>query len=300
MKKTDIHVHAALRRIEFVGGNPENPRKNYIGDPKELQTVLEEFGVRSAILMSSGEEPYAGGHTLECYNQDCERIADESEGFFHWMCGVNPHSPQTVEQRLSVCKEHGAVGVGEVMINQWMDSRFMRELFRAAEKLGLPVLCHMSPEAGFSYGVADRPGLPLLEKTLQDFPNLIYIGHSQVFWLELSGDCPRAGNRERSGFGKGPVQPGGTVERLMEAYPNLYADLSGYSGSCAMMRDEAYGIQFLEKYRDRLFFGTDAHNRETVSPLAQHLESLVNRGVLRRETCERIFTGNAHRIFGVS
>ena len=137
----------------------------------------------------------------------------------------------------------------------------------------------------------------VLEKMLRNHPDLIFIGHSQVFWMEISGDCPKEGNSERNGFGRGPVQPGGTLERLFDSCPNLYADLSAYSGSCAIMRDEQYGLYFLHKYQDRLMFGTDTTNRMTRFPLAEYMETKMKDGALNREACEKIFRDNAEKLF---
>ncbi len=298
-KKIDVHVHAARKRIEVPFGNPMDPASRYICGPEEMVQTLTAQGIGNAILMSSGEAPCDGVHSLECYNQDCMEIAENSHGFFRWMCGIDPVNLDTVEDRLQKFKQRGAVGIGEVMVNQWMDSPYMRALFCAAEKLDMPVLCHMSPDAGFSYGVADRPGLPLLERALQEHPGLKYIGHSQVFWLEISADCPKTGNAQRSGFGRGPVVREGTAERLLANYPNLYADLSAFSGSCAVMRDEAFGVYFLERYQDQLLFGTDTTNRHTVFPLAGYLDALLQEGKLSRQAYDKICWANAQRLFSI-
>lgn len=285
------------QRLEVPFGDPRHPENHYICDTAEMLETLHEEGITHAILMSSGEGPVPGVHSLGAYNDDCREMAASSGGFFSWMCGIDPRDLDTVEDRLAALKGQGAVGVGEVMANERLDSPYAGALFAAAEKLGMPVLCHMSPEAGFAYGMADDPGLPLLEKVLKTYPDLIYIGHSQVFWMEISGDCPREGNAERNGFGHGRVTPGGSVERLMDACPNLCADLSAFSGACAIMRDEAYGLYFLEKYRDRLLFGTDTTNRHTRFPLAAFMEEKVKAGALSASTCENIFYRNAERLF---
>ena len=295
--KIDIHVHVVQQRTEVDFGNPMDPQSHYICEAEEMMQTLKSQGIGNAILMSSGESFYEGVHSLRAYNTDCFTIAQNSNGFFRWMCGINPINPETIEQRMAACKKMGAVGVGEVMVNQWMDSVYMSALFSAAEKLELPVLCHMSPDVGFSYGVADYPGLPLLEQTLQRYPNLKYIGHSQVFWMEISADCPRKGDEARNGFGQGTVVQTGTVERLLSQYPNLYADLSAYSGSCAIKRDRAYGIYFLEKFQNQLLFGTDTTNKRTIFPLASYLDELHSNGELSQSAYEKICYRNAQKLF---
>mgnify|MGYP000346850352 CR=1 FL=1 len=63
-------------------------------------------------------------------------------------------------------------------------------------------------------------------------------------------------------WGRGPVREGGRLVCLMRNYKNLYADLSANSGGCAIMRDEKFGLQFLEEFQDRLMFGTDMVNTD--------------------------------------
>ena len=293
LAKIDTHVHGCL--VKTPRENSWRPEAAYTADCRELKDHLLSQGISRAILMSSGERT-SEGFPGSC-NAECMKIA-EHDRFFVWMCNVDPVSPQTVWDRLAACKEQGAVGVGELMVNQWLDSPFLTSVFEAAQELELPVTIHMSPEPGVSYGVCDRPGLPLLEGVLQRFPKLKLVGHSQVFWAEISADCP-ADVRGRNSFGQGPVLPGGRIEKLMDAYPNLYADLSAYSASCAILRDEAYGLAFLEKYASRLFFATDTTNRYDVFPLGQFLDAAVTDGRLPKEVWEGVCVKNAKRVYGL-
>ena len=74
------------------------------------------------------------------------------------------------------------------------------------------------------------------------------------FWRFLSRDEAT----ETETYPKGPITPGGEVIRLLDTYPNLWADLSAGSGLGAMQRDEAHARGFIETYQDRLLFGRDA------------------------------------------
>lgn len=297
-QKTDIHVHTSLIK-QAATPSLRNPKSNYICEPEELMETLIHQGITQAVLMSSGESFDSNLQPMGANNEECLSICQKYPYFFKWMCNFNPATPETLESRMAAYKTAGAVGVGEVMVNQWMDSPFLTTLFSSAEKLKLPVLCHLSPEPGFHYGVCDYGGLPLLEKTLQKFPHLNFIGHSQVFWLEISGDCPQSGNNARNNFGRGPVKQGGTVERLMETYPNLYGDLSAYSGSCAILRDETYGLAFLERFQDRLLFGTDTINQYTIFPLCAYLDKCATDGRLSWTAYEKICFKNASKLFGI-
>lgn len=293
MKKIDVHIHASLHRREHQP-NPFNPEDCYFAEAQELVEHLNSQGIGQAILMSGGpSNPEAG-------NEACRQMAEKFPGVLSWMCNIDGETdPAQIQTILSDCKAKGAKGVGELAVNEWMDSPRLSALFAAAEELGLPVTIHMSPEPGFNYGVCDKPGLPLLEKTLQQHPKLKILGHSQPFWLEISGDCPREGNEARNGVGRGPVTPGGRVPALFDAYPNLYGDLSAFSASCAILRDEEFGLQFLEKYQDRLLYATDTVNRHQVFPLGKFLDEAVESGRLSQEAYRKICWENAQRLFSL-
>lgn len=212
------------------------------------------------------------------------------------MCMVDAKSKEPVFERLARFKAEGAIGIGELTFNHKLSHPFLQEVFAAAEKLGMPITIHMSPEEGYSYGVVDDPGLPLLEEVLKKYPALKILGHSQTFWIEMSADAPKD-KEGRNSWGDGPVVPGGRVPELFEKYPNLYGDLSANSGSRAIMRDPKFGLAFLERYADRLFFATDMVNKDMVFPLGAWLDEQLAAGKLSREAYNKICFENAKRIF---
>lgn len=285
-EKIDLHLHLSLNSV---------PRsdKMFMSSAEEMLPHLEKLGIRKGVLMSYGEEGMPFGT-----NEQNRAIAEKFPERYAWMCNLNPADVATVHERLARYKRQGAVGIGELMINKPLDDPFLKAVFAAAQEFSMPVTFHMSPEEGFSYGVVDRPGLPLLEKTLQDYPDCKILGHSQAFWIEMSADAPK--DREgRNQWGKGPVIPGGRVPELFAAYPNLYGDLSANSAGCAIMRDPEFGLAFLERYADRLFFATDMVNTEMVFPLGAWLDEQVSTGALGREAYEKICFKNAQRVFGL-
>lgn len=295
MKKIDTHVHAALVRTPSRGGDPRHPEQHYIAAPGELRAHLEAQGIGHAVLMSSGETE---GEPGCADNAGCRAIAAAHPGFFAWMCNFDARDPATVASRMAKYKGQDAVGVGELTINEWMDSPMLQAVFDAAAGQRMPVTFHMSPRPSMGYGICDHWGLPLLEQTLDRYPQLTLVGHSQVFWLEISGDCPRA-EEARGGFGRGPVRPGGRVPALLDRYPNLYADLSAYSASCAILRDETFGLAFLERYQDRLFYATDTLNRFQTFPLGRFLDEAAASGRLSAEAYRKICRDNARRVYGL-
>ena len=284
MKKIDLHLHLAPFQIPKLG-------KMNLASAKNMIPHLEELGIEKGVLMSSAEKGLPFGT-----NKANKAICDKFPGRYYWMCSVNPKGKEPVYDRLARFKAEGAIGIGELTYNHRLDDPFLQEVFAAAEKLGMPITMHMSPEEGYSYGVVDDPGLPLLEQVLKTYPKLKLLGHSQVFWIEISGDAPTE-KEARNQWGSGPVIPGGRVPELFEKYPNLYGDLSANSAGCALMRDPEFGLEFLEKYADRLFFATDMVNTDMVFPLGAWLDEMVNTGKLSRETYEKVIRGNAERIF---
>ena len=286
MKKIDLHLHLTPFQIPRLG-------KLHLASGKNMLPHLEELGIGKGVLMSSAEGGLPFG-TNKANRKICQKFPDR----YSWMCAVDPKGKEPVYDRLARFKSQGAIGVGELTCNRRLDDPFLQELFAAAEKLELPVTIHMSPEVGYSYGVVDDPGLPLLETVLAKFPGLMILGHSQTFWIEMSADAPRD-KEGRNSWGDGPVVPGGRVPELFEKYPNLYGDLSANSGSRAIMRDEAFGLAFLEKYADRLFFATDMVNADMVFPLGGWLDRMVAEGKLSRRAYELICFENARRVFGL-
>ena len=286
MKKIDLHLHLTPFQLPRLG-------KMNLTSAKNMIPHLEELGIEKGVLMSSAEGGLPFG-TNKANRKICQQFPDR----YAWMCAVDPKGKEPVYDRLARFKSQGAIGVGELTTNRRLDDPFLQELFAAAEKLELPVTIHMSPEVGYSYGVVDEPGLPLLEEVLRKYPRLKLLGHSQTFWIEMSADAPKD-KEGRNSWGDGPVVPGGRVPELFEKYPNLYGDLSANSGSRAIMRDPEFGLAFLEKYADRLFFATDMVNKDMVFPLGAWLDEMLAAGKLREETYEKIVRGNARRIFGL-
>ena len=286
MKKIDLHLHLTPFQIPKLG-------KMNLASAKNMIPHLEELGIGKGVLMSSAEKGLPFG-TNKANQKICQKFPDR----YAWMCAVDPKGKEPVYDRLARFKAQGAIGIGELTVNKRLDDPFLQALFAAAEKLRMPVTIHMSPEVGYSYGVVDDPGLPMLEEVLRKYPKLKILGHSQVFWIEMSGDAPKD-KEARNQWGEGPVAPGGRVPELFAKYPNLYGDLSANSAGRALMRDPEFGLAFLEKYADRLFFATDMVNTDMVFPLGAWLDEMAETGKLSKTAYEKIIRGNAERIFGL-
>ena len=84
----------------------------------------------------------------------------------------------------------GCKGMGEMLPKMAFDDPRCLNLFRQAGKFGLPIIFDMNDNPVY-YGLRDDPGLPRLERALQECPETTLVGHGPTFWAEISGDLPR-------------------------------------------------------------------------------------------------------------
>ena len=283
LPKIDIHAHT----------NPDTLLYHEWGrqsTPDELRAIYDRYGIEKSLLLPSIEE---------ITNREARDIVKNwPQVFGWWNCNLDPmlgyNDPdRDLTPTLKCCKDAGAKGVGELTVNYYFDDPIMLNLFGTAEKLGMFVLFHIGNK-GHDYGVVDEIGLPRLEKVLQMFPKLRFLGHSQKFWAEISGDLTPA---QRDGYPTGPVAPGGRIVELLRKYPNLCCDLSAGSGCNAITRDPDFGYAFLEEFQDRCYYGTDICDPRNIdSPmlkLAAFLDDGMLSGKLSYAAYEKISRGNA-------
>lgn len=143
----------------------------------------------------------------------------------------------------------GARGFGEHKPGLPMAHPLNMKIYEACAELGLCIMFHLD-----AYRQTDDVGLPNLEKVLQTFPEVNFVGHAPGFWASISGDLEPD---QFSSYPRHSVAPGGAVPRLMEKYPNLYGDVSSGSGGNAITRDLEHGREFVIRFADQLIWGTD-------------------------------------------
>lgn len=291
MGKIDIHVHSRMRR-----GIPRYNNTNF-ALPEELIKMYEKLGVEKGVLLP--------GVRLEAAfqlqtNEDVIEIVEKYPEHFYWFCNIDPRmGNNTPEADLSYFiqfyKEYGAKGVGEICANLYFDDPYVENLFYHCEKNSMPVTFHIGERVGGCYGLVDELGLYRLEKELNKFPSLRFLGHSMCFWSEISADV-NEGNRNN--YVSGKVIPGRVVD-LMRKYPNLLGDLSAQSGYNAMTRDPAFSYDFIEEFQDRLFFGTDICNPKQEMKLSFWLDEALNKGKITSRAYGKITRENALKLLGV-
>lgn len=161
-------------------------------------------------------------------------------------------------------------------------------LFRAAGRLGCPVVLHLdvpylTNDQGESVYLDNWYGgtIDNLQRALDACPDTNFIGHAPGFWREISGDSNTAGMN----YPKGKVTQGGKITKLMRQYSNLYADLSAGSGLTAMKRDPEHALTFMTEFSDRLLFARDYYGGE--------LQAFIDSLALTDDVRQRIMCDNA-------
>lgn len=204
-------------------------------------------------------------------------------------CCMDPRTSFTggsrqLEAMLKKWIDRGANGFGEHKPGLPIDHPRSMRLYAVCGRLKLPVLFHLDEQRN-----TDRPGLPGLEKALKEHPGTIFIGHGPGWWASISGDVKE---KDLGGYPKTPVAPGGSIERLLDAYPNLYGDLSAGSGAGALERDLKFAREFFTRRADRLLFGTDYLAPEQPVPQFDVLRRLD----LPPDVAAKVYHENARRL----
>jgi len=295
LKKIDIHTHV-LAFPEFC---PPRPDGGKILSAQQQLEVHEKLNVDKAVLLPSGGME---GQWHLISTESCMYIASQHPEHFLWFCNVDPRAGNYNEKTdlgylLNYYKERGAKGLGELMAPINADDPMMDNLFGFCEELELPVLIHIAPQHGDTYGIVDELGLPRIERMLKKHPDMKLIGHSAAFWSEISEGLTQ---EERNGYPTGKVREG-RLPKLMREYGNLYCDLSAGSGSNAMMRDPEYAAKFMAEFADRIFYGADVCSTFNTFQydFDAFLTKMVADGMLSQENYEKIIRKNAVKLLGL-
>jgi len=285
----DIHVHTRV-----VPG-PARANGQTYATPEQLIERFDAAGIERAAVLP-GVSPECS-HVPQS-NEEVIELSRRTDGRFVPFCNVDPRAMSNAPDAplgdiLRHYRDRGCRGIGEVTANlPFLDDR-VQNLFRHARDVGLPLTFHMAPQIGGAYGLYDGPGLPQLERSLQRFEGLVFLGHSQAFWAEI-GRLRTPG--DRYGYPSYPVRAEGVLPTLMRRYPNLHGDLSANSGHNALARDPDYAAGFLEEFQDRLLFGTDICAPDTPTPLVDTLRAWKADGRISQTVFEKVARGNALRL----
>jgi predicted TIM-barrel fold metal-dependent hydrolase len=275
-----IDVHTHIGRV----WNADPP----LTDDALIQWMDEHNIIKAVLLPLVSPESSSYLNTNECALEAARRRPDRFIPF----CCVDPRTSygggaKGLRLMIQEYVDQGAKGFGEHKAGLPIDDPKMKALYAACADLKLPVLFHCDNERG-----TDKPGLPGLERVLKEFPTLPFIGHGPGFWASISANVTQ---NDLGGYPKGRIEPGGTLDRLFDHYPNLWGDLSAGSGANALARDAEFARGFLVRRAERLLFGTDYLKPRQEVPQFEVLARIE----LPDDIRAKIERGNAAKLLGV-
>ena len=296
IQKIDIHAHATA----FGDWIPHNPRtkQKFLG-ARELLAFYDRLHIEKGVLLPLCS---AEGQWFTMTSENCKWLTEQYPDRFLWFCGIDPRMGDHNEKTdLSYLIEHykalGAKGVGELTAQLYADDPLLDHLYACLEETDMPVTVHIATKFGDGYGIVDELGLPRLERMLKKHPKMKVLGHSQVFWSEISADVTEA---NRGGYPKGKVTEG-RISKLMREYGNLYCDLSAGSGANAMMRDSEFAAKFIEEFSDRILYGCDicSVSNTKVYEFDDFLTQMRENAMISEENYRKIVRENAVKLLGL-
>ena len=288
----DIHVHTWPYTGILING------KRPYATPEELIVRYDKLSIEKGVLMPSVAPECSYIHMSNDVILD---ITKKYPDRFIPFCYIDPraitNSPDApLGDLIRQYRDMGCKGIGEMCANLPFSDPRVQNLFKHTEHAGIPLTFHLAPAISGSYGLYDDPDLPQLEKSLQQFPKLKFLGHSPAFWSEMT---ILADISQRESYPKTPITEEGAVPRLMRKYSNLYGDLSAGSGHNALARDPEYAVKFLNEFQDRLLFGTDICAPQTMTPLVDFLIKFRDSGKISKQVFQKIARENAKMILGL-
>jgi uncharacterized protein len=242
----------------------------YARNPQEIAAwvrTMDETGVETTVVLS--------GATGKQFDTLVEQYLKPYPGRFQLYCGMDttnidaPDYPARAAAELERCYKAGARGVGEISDKGsgltkgpqlardkrlHPDDARLDAFWKKCAELKLPVNLHMAdhpsawrpPDAhqertpnyqDYNQYGADVPSynelLALRDRTLARHPHTLFI-------------CCHLGNQGNDLA---------SVAKLLDKFPNLYVDISARAYEVG--RQPRFAAKFLERYKDRVLFGTD-------------------------------------------
>lgn len=209
-----------------------------MNDVEPYLEMTQKLGITKTLLLGSAKTTLLsrGGFTnYDENNDELLKIKEKYPDNFEVLCTTYWHDPAQVE-KIEDCYKRGAKGVklynGHSSFYELpLDDPAMLPVYKYIEDHELILLIHVNAN---NY-------LKEFESVLQKFPKMkVICPHFCLFSKKL-----------------------GQLEELMDRYPNLYTDTSfGYidytiSGIKRMSKRKTEFINFIKKYPDKVFFGTD-------------------------------------------
>jgi len=242
----DVHSHPYARTPEAVDQWVRN---------------MDEVGIAKSIVMA--------GATGKAFDDVVTRFQKYPDRFEMW-CGIDysgfdsPGFAERAIAELERCARAGARGVGELSDKgrglrgtggMHFDDPRMDPILEKCADLGLPVNIHVG-EDRWMYEPMDRHNDGLMNSFTWKIPNEPgVLRHDEV--VATLGHAVK--KHPRTTFiachFANCCYDLSILGRMLDAYPNLYADIGARFGETAPI--PRYMAKFFDKYQDRLLYGTD-------------------------------------------
>lgn len=211
--------------------------------PEQLVNRMDREGIDKSVMLPE-ESPECTEYIL---TRDVMAMRDRYPERLIAFVAIDPRAVRPQERVAACVEKGGCLGFGEMKDGLEFDDPLHEALYEVCNQYGLPLVFHCDARL-----CRDEVGLPRLEKMAAKYADVKFVGHGPGFWSAISGDDDRT-----VGYPKGPVQPGGALDRLFAEYDNIYGEFSAGSGHNAMTRDPEFTLGFVERHHGNLLFGTD-------------------------------------------
>ncbi|MEM4461990.1 MAG: hypothetical protein QW695_03875 [Candidatus Bathyarchaeia archaeon] len=111
----------------------------------------------------------------------------------------------------------GAIGFGEYKVKLLINHKYSLRLYKLCEEYGIPILLHIDNQ--HNYGI-ESVFIDIVSK----YSVTVFMMHGPGWWRHISSKpgC--------EAYPRGMVKPGGLIERIIDKFDNVYADISTTSG----------------------------------------------------------------------
>ena len=274
----DIHQH-----VNFHGRNNEAFVRHQEAMGATLSVLLPAGSMTQGLSTHLGK---SNGLAARIFGTEASaRLCSEYPGRFVYFANEVPDL-DTARTEIEKWLKKDARGIGEQKFALDCDSAPLLKIYEVARDYSVPVLIHFQEG---SYNMAfDR-----FHKVLEKFPTVNFIGHGPSWWGFISAD-----HDPKVMYPKGPVQPGGLMDKYLADYPNMFGDLSAGSGLNALTRDEAHGAAFLDRHVGKICLGTDCADNDGQGKGCSGSQqiAMVRKLVTDPAKRQQIFSGNARKI----
>ncbi|WP_127583822.1 amidohydrolase family protein [Paenibacillus koleovorans] len=274
---------------------------NYLGYSTEkiLADMAENNIDRTWLLtLETPEHEYSPAyHRITRGNKDgpipfasCLESFKQAPDKFVLAYAPDPRHPHAIDKLEAAIELYNVRVCGEIMLRMMYDNWDAIALFQVCGKRGLPVIVEVNYGAGSDGRFPNRPGywygggIDAFERAIAQCADTSFLGHGPGFWSHISKDE----GYKSSDYPRGEVLPGGKVVEMMRQYPNLYCDLSAYSGLNALKRDVGFTKEFLLEFQDRILYGRDQYDN--------HLQQFLNSLELPSDVLNKIYSGNSLKL----